>query len=141
VSFFLLYLCLIHLISSEDDQQDDAEPMDQDPPSNKEPGPKIDPGDLSEYNLDDYDQDDDSSSLGPLMNIKGLTYYGNNDEDPYITLKEARITPPTLFMMLTLFLGPRRRQRTRRAGSSTYRQPSGCRKNTGRSFSIRDICL
>lgn len=26
--------------------------------------------------------------MGPFSNIKGLTYYRNNDEDPYITLKE-----------------------------------------------------
>lgn len=27
-------------------------------------------------------------AMGPFSNIKGLTYYRNNDEDPYITLKE-----------------------------------------------------
>ena len=27
--------------------------------------------------------------MGPFSNIKGLTYYRNNDEDPYITLKEV----------------------------------------------------
>ena len=26
--------------------------------------------------------------MGPFSNIKGLTYYRNNDEDPFITLKE-----------------------------------------------------
>ena len=30
--------------------------------------------------------------MGPFSNIKGLTYYRNNDEDPYITLKEVRYT-------------------------------------------------
>lgn len=27
--------------------------------------------------------------MGPFSNIKGLTYYRNNDDDPYITLKEV----------------------------------------------------
>lgn len=48
------------------------------------------PGDLSEYNLDNYDDDGDSEAeLGPFTNIKGLTYYRNNEEDPYITLKDV----------------------------------------------------
>lgn len=28
-------------------------------------------------------------AVGPFSNIKGLTYYRNNDEDPYITMKEV----------------------------------------------------
>ena len=45
-------------------------------------------GDLSKYNLDTYDEDDaNEAELGPFTNIKGLTYYRNNDEDPYITFK------------------------------------------------------
>lgn len=28
--------------------------------------------------------------MGPFSNIKGLTYYRNNDEDPYITMKDVR---------------------------------------------------
>lgn len=27
---------------------------------------------------------------GPFSNIKGLTYYKDNEEDPYITLKDVR---------------------------------------------------
>jgi periodic tryptophan protein 1 len=60
--------------------------MDQDPPVTKLNSP---PDDLSQYDLDDYDKDADSSALGPFTNLKGLTYYRNNDEDPYITLKEV----------------------------------------------------
>jgi periodic tryptophan protein 1 len=61
--------------------------------------------DLAQYNLDTYDEEDNKdagkstncpSKLGLIRNlgdnlfsnIKGLTYYRNNDEDPYITLKE-----------------------------------------------------
>lgn len=48
------------------------------------------PGDLSEYNLDTYDEEDtNEAELGPFTNVKGLTYYRNNDEDPYITLKDV----------------------------------------------------
>ncbi|KAH9949990.1 transducin family protein/WD-40 repeat family protein [Amylocystis lapponica] len=78
----------------EDAMHEDA-PMDQDPPpaakSKPKPKPKSkgDPDDeLAEYNLDDYDDDDAMPAMGPFSNIKGLTYYRNNDEDPYITLKE-----------------------------------------------------
>ncbi|KAF9448666.1 WD40 repeat-like protein [Macrolepiota fuliginosa MF-IS2] len=50
--------------------------------------PKSDPDDLSKYNLDDYDEDAKASALGPFSNIKGLTYYKDNAEDPFITLKD-----------------------------------------------------
>lgn len=79
--FFLSQFTTQPWVSSED--EDGAEPMDEDLPSK----PKN--GDLSEYNLDEYDEEADSSALGPFTNLKGLTYYRNNDEDPYITLKEV----------------------------------------------------
>ncbi|KAF8656211.1 hypothetical protein AX16_002647 [Volvariella volvacea WC 439] len=47
-----------------------------------------DKDDLSKYNLDDYDNEAKDTAAGPFSNIKGLTYYKSNDEDPYITLKE-----------------------------------------------------
>ncbi|KAF8638331.1 hypothetical protein AX17_002351 [Amanita inopinata Kibby_2008] len=47
-----------------------------------------DPNDLSQYNLDDYDNEADPTGGGIFRNIRGLTYYRNNDEDPYITLKD-----------------------------------------------------
>jgi len=43
--------------------------------------------DLAEYNLDDYDEDETKID-GPFTNVKGLTFYKDNAEDPYITLKE-----------------------------------------------------
>lgn len=95
--------------TSEDDEQGDEDvSMDVDEPK-KPAKPSNGDDDLAEYNLDDYDEDDTmpgmrllSSDLGapnktscgiamgPFSNIKGLTYYRNNDEDPYITLKEVR---------------------------------------------------
>ncbi|OCH83962.1 transducin family protein/WD-40 repeat family protein [Obba rivulosa] len=72
------------------DAMDQDVPMDQDEPSAAADGAPKDgkDDDLAEYNLDDYDEDDTMPAMGPFSNIKGLTYYRNNDEDPYITLKE-----------------------------------------------------
>lgn len=51
---------------------------------------KKDVNDLSEYNLDGYDEENSqpAGALGAFSNIKGLTYYKSNDEDPYITLDD-----------------------------------------------------
>lgn len=85
---------------------DEDDPMDQDPsPSSSKP--KGEDG-LDEYDLDNYDEEDampgmfltfflqsifshpvHSLAMGPFSNIKGLTYYRNNEEDPYITLKDV----------------------------------------------------
>ncbi|KAK7690497.1 hypothetical protein QCA50_005595 [Cerrena zonata] len=72
---------------AESNGGDEDVPMDEDPTSDAAVKPK-DGDDLAEYNLDDYDNEDDMPAMGPFSNIKGLTYYRNNDEDPYITLKE-----------------------------------------------------
>jgi periodic tryptophan protein 1 len=68
--------------------------------------PVVDADDLAQYKLDDYDEDPTHSAYrprsspsytrshspasGPFSNIKGLQYYRDNEEDPYITLKEVR---------------------------------------------------
>ncbi|KAG1766522.1 transductin family protein/WD-40 repeat family protein [Suillus placidus] len=45
--------------------------------------------DLAQYNLDEYDEDDvKEDGVGPFSNIKGLTFYRDNQDDPYITLKD-----------------------------------------------------
>ncbi|KAG2365547.1 WD40-repeat-containing domain protein [Suillus spraguei] len=45
--------------------------------------------DLAQYNLDEYDEDDvKEDGMGPFSNIKGLTFYRDNQDDPYITLKD-----------------------------------------------------
>ncbi|KAG0695397.1 transductin family protein/WD-40 repeat family protein [Suillus ampliporus] len=45
--------------------------------------------DLAQYKLDDYDEDDvKEDGMGPFSNIKGLTFYRDNQDDPYITLKD-----------------------------------------------------
>jgi hypothetical protein len=35
-------------------------------------------------------------AFGPFINIKGLQFYHNNDDDPYVTLKEVRRVPDSL---------------------------------------------
>ncbi|KDN44122.1 WD40 repeat-like protein [Tilletiaria anomala UBC 951] len=43
---------------------------------------------LSRFKLDDYDKEESGGTLGAFSNIKGLTFHRNNDEDPYITMKD-----------------------------------------------------
>ncbi|KAJ7707406.1 transducin family protein/WD-40 repeat family protein [Mycena rosella] len=64
------------------DEEGDSDAMDVDSEA------KRNPDDLTEYNLDEYDNDVKTAAVGPFSNIKGLTYYRDNEEDPYITLKE-----------------------------------------------------
>lgn len=84
-----------------EDAVDGEDRMDEDPQAK-------DPNDLSQYELDKYDEDtggigmhtlyialnvSTSSNVieasGPFSNIKGLTYYRDNEDDPFITLKEV----------------------------------------------------
>lgn len=92
--------------------------MDEDVAMDDDTKPKKADDDLEKYNLDDYDEDDTMpgafsfrimfpkysdcpAAMGPFSNIKGLTYYRNNDEDPYITLKEVSASFAALRMFLT----------------------------------------
>ena len=56
---------------------------------------------MKAYNLDTYDDDEVAESdtepteLGIFSNVKGLSYYSSNEEDPYITLKDvSSLNPP-----------------------------------------------
>ncbi|CAK7567219.1 MAG: rRNA-processing protein [Sporothrix epigloea] len=59
----------------------------------------INDDDLKEYNLDNYDDEEDEAAGGvsdgqPMSifgNIKSLAYYESNKEDPYITLDDANV--------------------------------------------------
>ncbi|KAJ1307800.1 hypothetical protein OPQ81_001883 [Rhizoctonia solani] len=83
--------------SWEDASDDDRMDEDGVPEPQPEPKPKKsklkgksedDPDGLAEYNLEDYDEEKTGTASGVFSNIKGLTYYRSNDEDPYITLNE-----------------------------------------------------
>ncbi|KAG7089421.1 hypothetical protein E1B28_011108 [Marasmius oreades] len=65
---------------------EDSDAMDVD----ETPQPRKDKNedDLTKYKMDEYDDDTTTEAIGPFSNIKGLTYYKDNEEDPYITLKE-----------------------------------------------------
>ena len=39
--------------------------------------------------------------LGPFTHIKGLQFYRDNDDDPYVTLKEVRATPHSTIHLQT----------------------------------------
>ncbi len=41
-------------------------------------------------------------ALGPFTNIKGLQYYRNNDDDPYVTLKEVRYTVHFAILLINM---------------------------------------
>ncbi|OBZ72000.1 Periodic tryptophan protein 1 [Grifola frondosa] len=69
-------------VDEDDNVMDQDVPMDEDPKPGKSEA-KGDDDDLAQYNLDDYDNDDAMPAMGPFSNIKGLTYYRNNEEDPY----------------------------------------------------------
>ncbi|KAG0164519.1 hypothetical protein DFQ28_005773 [Apophysomyces sp. BC1034] len=54
--------------------------------------PSQDKNDLSEYNLDTYDEEIEAAKkkkVGIFSNMKDLAYYDNEVEDPYITLKNS----------------------------------------------------
>ncbi|KAL6301335.1 WD40 repeat-like protein [Sparassis latifolia] len=75
-------------VDEDENSKDEDVPMDQDGPPTKDGAEGKDDDDLAQYDLDNYDEDDAIPAMGPFSNIKGLTYYRNNDEDPYITLKD-----------------------------------------------------
>ncbi|CAE6423580.1 unnamed protein product [Rhizoctonia solani] len=74
--------------ASDDDRMDEDGEPEPEPEPKKSKSKANDPDGLAEYNLDDYDEEKTGAASGVFSNIKGLTYYRSNDEDPYITLKE-----------------------------------------------------
>lgn len=134
--------------SSEDEESQDGDgdvPMDGNIPGGRTNPAAKKSGDLTEYNLDTYDEDDtNEAELGPFTNVKGLTYYRNNDEDPYITFKGVSVSvipQSSDFLPIFLSTGERRWGRARRTRDSTYRQSRNSRENTRRNLPTRDLCL
>lgn len=59
--------------------------MDEDKPAKKS-----DPNDISAFKMDQYDEEESKGvAMGAFANVKGLSFYRDNNEDPYITLKEV----------------------------------------------------
>jgi len=71
----------------DEDENAIVEDVDMDGDSKPAEPPSGEEG-LEAYDLDNYDEEDAMPAMGPFSNIKGLTYYRNNDEDPFITMKE-----------------------------------------------------
>ncbi|KAK7050825.1 rRNA-processing protein [Paramarasmius palmivorus] len=70
-----------------DDPSEDSDAMDVDETSKPSEPPKEE-DEMAKYKMDEYDDDTTAEPIGPFSNIKGLTYYKDNEDDPYITLKE-----------------------------------------------------
>jgi periodic tryptophan protein 1 len=81
----------------DEDEEDDDAKMDE---GEDKPVKPSDPNDMSTYKMDEYDDEESGSAgglqwrgaltlaMGAFANVKGLSYYRTNEEDPYITLKE-----------------------------------------------------
>lgn len=53
---------------------------------------KVDPNDMSAFKMDEYDDEQSGGvAMGAFANVKGLSFYRDNKEDPYITLKEVSL--------------------------------------------------
>ena len=64
---------------------EDVDDDDEDVAMDEEPS---DPNDLSQYKLDTYDDEPSQSiAMGALSNIRGVQAFRNQDDDPYLTLK------------------------------------------------------
>ncbi|OCF58716.1 periodic tryptophan protein 1 [Kwoniella mangroviensis CBS 10435] len=78
--------------SGSDEDNENAEVAEHDVDMDTEPHepPKSsDPNDLSAFKMDEYDNEESKGvAMGAFANVKGLSFYRDNNEDPYITLRE-----------------------------------------------------
>ena len=82
------------------------------------PPKPTDPNDLSAFKMDEYDEEESQGvAMGAFANVKGLAFYRDNNDDPYITLKEA--SSQRLYMDVQLMT---RMTKTRKKSSSSYLQ-------------------
>ncbi|XP_044539544.1 periodic tryptophan protein 1 homolog [Gracilinanus agilis] len=83
------------LDSGDDDDEGDAAGDDAGPAPVRaqagEPPSEGHPEDdeLAEYEMDKYDDEEEAGAEALRESLLGLTVYGNNDEDPYVTLKNT----------------------------------------------------
>ncbi|ODV91784.1 hypothetical protein CANCADRAFT_366 [Tortispora caseinolytica NRRL Y-17796] len=84
----------MHDAAKEDaESEDDDNDMDTDDAETEDAKLTETDDDLKEYNMEDYDKEEshvDAQSMGIFGNFKSLQYYGPEDEDPYITLKDLK---------------------------------------------------
>ncbi|WWC68026.1 uncharacterized protein I206_101945 [Kwoniella pini CBS 10737] len=67
-------------------EEDGDVDMDDEPKDSSKPS---DPNDLSAFKMDEYDNEESKGvAMGAFANVKGLSFYRDNNQDPYITLKE-----------------------------------------------------
>ncbi|TKY90523.1 hypothetical protein EX895_000521 [Sporisorium graminicola] len=80
----------------QDDEDDEDEEMKEDKDgdaavSDDKNQDKEDPDDLTRYNLDEYDDDNEEqaqATAGAFSNIRGLAVYQSNEDDPYVTVQD-----------------------------------------------------
>ncbi len=76
----------------QDDDSDDDMKEDQDGDaamSDTKKDTTEDPDDLSRYNLDEYDDEEQrEATAGAFSNIRGLAVYQSNEDDPYVTVQD-----------------------------------------------------
>lgn len=76
----------------QDDDSDDEMKEDQDGDaamSDTKKDTTEDPDDLSRYNLDEYDDEEQGeATAGAFSNIRGLAVYQSNEDDPYVTVQD-----------------------------------------------------
>lgn len=92
----------------EDDEEMDEDEKDEDVEMDEKPKAH-DPNDLSAFKMDEYDEESTGVgklrpfcwrnelmiAMGAFANVKGLSFYRDNNEDPYITLKEVSCSTRT----------------------------------------------
>ncbi|WOO85103.1 putative WD repeat-containing protein [Vanrija pseudolonga] len=73
----------------DDEDAEDAEDKDGDDEDMEVETKPHDPNDLSAFKMDEYDDEVSTGvAMGAFANVKGLTYYRDQNDDPFITLKE-----------------------------------------------------
>jgi periodic tryptophan protein 1 len=90
-------LAKLKLDDAQEDLDEEKEEADANGAENGEPKVKVndamkddsdDDDDLKEYDLDNYDEDEDGEENGIFATTKSLAFHESNAEDPYITLKD-----------------------------------------------------